>query len=122
FSRRGTLDGRIKPDLVAPGTWILSLADVTNGGEGFSSTNYTYLSGTSMANALATGITAVLRQYFVDIKQIEPSAALVKAALIYGAKDLPNEPRLAQGFGLIDLQASIMSLEDTMTTFLIMYL
>ena len=117
FSRRGTLDGRIKPDLVAPGTWILSLADVTNGGEGFSSTNYTYLSGTSMANALATGITAVLRQYFVDIKQIEPSAALVKAALIYGAKDLPNEPRLAQGFGLIDLQASIMSLEDTMTTF-----
>ncbi|MCL0071975.1 S8 family serine peptidase, partial [Peptococcaceae bacterium] len=23
FSRRGTLDGRIKPDLVAPGTWIL---------------------------------------------------------------------------------------------------
>lgn len=108
FSSRGTADGRIKPDLVAPGTWVLSAAK---------SSTYSYLSGTSMANGMATGAAALTRQYFTDVKKINPSAALIKAALIYGAKELPGEPRQNQGFGMIDLQASLMGLEDGATQY-----
>lgn len=111
FSNRGTTDGRIKPDLVAPGTWVLS-ASRDGDGEDHS---YSYLSGTSMSTALATGSAILTRQYFTDIKNINPSAALVKAALIHGAKELPGESRLSQGFGLIDLHGSLMTLENKKT-------
>nr|WP_238480674.1 S8 family serine peptidase [Desulforadius tongensis] len=113
FSNRGTTDGRIKPDLVAPGTWILSASRDKNSGKG----GYSYLSGTSMSTALATGAAALVRQYFTDVKRIKPSAALLKAALIHGARELPGEPRNAQGFGMIDLQASLMALEDDATAY-----
>ncbi|MBO8137680.1 MAG: S8 family serine peptidase [Desulfotomaculum sp.] len=112
FSSRGTSDGRIKPDLVAPGTWVLSASRNKEEKDG-----YSYLSGTSMATAMAAGAAALTRQYFTDIKNVTPSAALVKAALIHGARELPGEPRVSQGFGLIDLQASIMALEDSATAF-----
>jgi hypothetical protein len=110
FSGSGTSDGRIKPDLVAPGTWVMSAARS-------SETLYNYQSGTSMATALATGATALVRQYLVDVKQIKPSAALVKAALIHGARELPGEPRVKQGFGMIDVQASVMTLQDDSTRY-----
>ena len=109
FSSRGTEDGRIKPDLVAPGSWVLSASQ---------SSSYAYLSGTSMANAMATGAAALTRQYFTDVEKIKPSAALIKAALIYGAKELPGEPRQNQGFGMIDLQASLMPLSEDAAWFL----
>ena len=82
FSSRGpTDDGRIKPDVVAPGTWILSgYSDLyqqgydappnpQNGayqydGYGFPSPAYKYLSGTSMSNPLAAGGAAVVRDFF----------------------------------------------------------
>lgn len=115
FSRRGTIDGRIKPDLVAPGTWVLSLSDAHDSAGHL--VNYAYLSGTSMANALVTGVAAVTRQYFTDILGIEPSAALLKATLIHGAQELPGESRRAQGFGRVDLQASLMALEDVGTSY-----
>ncbi|WP_051688097.1 S8 family serine peptidase [Desulfofalx alkaliphila] len=116
FSSRGTRDARIKPDLVAPGTWILSgVRELNSSGEEVAS--YAYLSGTSMANALASGGAALTRQYFTDIKGIQPTAALIKAALIHGAQQLPGEPREAQGFGMIDLQATLMALEDELTSY-----
>lgn len=116
FSSRGTVDARIKPDLVAPGTWILSTSRIqSSSGENVSS--YSYLTGTSMATAVATGAAVLTRQYFTDVKKIQPSAAMVKAAMIHGAMELPGEPREAQGFGLIDLQTTIMALEDGNTKF-----
>ncbi|MEG6615151.1 S8 family serine peptidase [Peptococcaceae bacterium 1198_IL3148] len=108
FSGFGTSDGRIKPDLVAPGTWIMS---ASRADESF----YQYQSGTSMATALATGAAALVRQYLEEVKQLQPSAAMVKAALIHGARELPGEPRVKQGFGMIDVQATVMALEDEAT-------
>jgi hypothetical protein len=53
FSSRGPCeDGRIKPDLVAPGTWIASLMSAAAGDENawaVISDNYIYQGGTSQA-------------------------------------------------------------------------
>ena len=97
FSSRGpTLDGRIKPDVVAPGTYILStrstkLSATSNGWAAYTANpHYMYKGGTSMATPLTAGAVALIRQYFRTVKQIPaPSAALLKAALICGTTRMP---------------------------------
>jgi subtilisin family serine protease len=83
FSSRGpTDDSRIKPDLVAPGTNILSLRSSLAGGSG----DYTLLSGTSMSTPLTAGMAALVRQWYQQSRGIaNPSGALVKATLLNGA-------------------------------------
>ena len=70
FSSRGpTADGRMKPDVIAPGTWILStkstmLSPTATGWSPFPpSSRYFYMGGTSMATPLTAGALAVLRQH-----------------------------------------------------------
>jgi serine protease AprX len=137
FSSRGpTDDNRIKPDVVAPGTWILSgfsglyqqgydaAANPRNGafqydGWGFPLTDaYKYMGGTSMSNPLVAGGAAVLRQYFKSRGAASPSSALVKAALVNTAVDMLDEnndgqddndfpiPNTHEGWGLVDLDAA----------------
>ncbi|MBY0496543.1 MAG: S8 family serine peptidase [Cyanobacteria bacterium] len=134
FSSRGpTIDGRIKPDVVAPGTWNLSgYADPfqqgydgspnpVNGtfqydGWGFpASSTYKYMGGTSMAAPLVAGGAAVVRDFYLKSRGHEASAALVKAALINSAVDLLDEnndgvpdnffpiPNAHEGWGRVDL-------------------
>ncbi len=124
FSSRGpTRDGRVKPDLLAPGTNILSTRSAAWAGAGTpgwgpyaGSDRYMYNGGTSMATPLAAGAAALVRQYFRTVKRrLNPSAALVKAALIHGAgfrryRFEPAGPGLydwAQGWGHIDLCESL---------------
>jgi subtilisin family serine protease len=119
-SGRGpTLDGRIKPDLVAPSTVVAAISDgnVTSnncfGGMG---------TGTSYAGPLIAGAAALVRQYYgdgfyptgaaVERDRITPSAALVKATLVASARQVPFVqrgfdvapalalPSVEQGFGL----------------------
>ena len=122
FSSRGpTDDGRFKPDIVAPGTDIVSTRSraTTNTGWGVytSNTNYLYMGGTSMATPLTSGAMALLRQWLVESNGIaEPTAALMKAVLINGARDMtPGQygtatkqeitarPDRSQGFGHVNL-------------------
>jgi serine protease AprX len=118
FSSRGpTLDGRVKPDVVAPGTYILSTRSTRlpagkNGWRAYAANSkYMYEGGTSMATPLTAGAVALLRQFFRTKKSIAaPSAALLKATLICGARrmPLPYVPAGAlldnhQGFGRVDL-------------------
>jgi subtilisin family serine protease len=124
FSGRGpTTDHRIKPDVVAPGTAILSTlsrAVATPGGWGASKDKlYFFEGGTSMATPLVAGCAAVVREFLIKHPTTplkNPSAALVKAFLINGAQPIsgqytPSEagdiPSINQGFGRVDLQATI---------------
>jgi subtilisin family serine protease len=121
FSSRGpTKNERIKPDVVAPGTAILSARSreaAANNMFGTSSDpNYFFLAGTSMATPLVAGCAAVVREYFRKQHNLQPSGALVKAMLINGAKDMvgqyvPSEageiPNFAEGFGRVNLAATV---------------
>jgi serine protease AprX len=110
FSSRGpTDDGRIKPDVVAPGTWILSTysgmyqegygdpVNPQNGAyqlDGWGmplNVNYKYFGGTSMSNPLTAGAATVVRDFYQKAHSLNASAALVKATLINSAVDLLDE-------------------------------
>lgn len=114
FSSRGpTQDGRIKPDLVAPGTWIASLQSASaspDGGWWPISGNYQYQGGTSQAGPHVSGAAAVFVQYWRETHGgVTPSPALVKAALINSATDMADEagtqpvPNFDEGWGRITL-------------------
>lgn len=106
YSSRGpTADGRIKPDLVAPGTGVTSALGNTNRGALLCQVQS--LSGTSMACPTAAGASALLREYFADgfyptgardaANAIEPTAALVKAVLLNGTRPLPDGGSFGNG-------------------------
>jgi hypothetical protein len=113
FSSRGPCeDGRIKPDLVAPGTWIASLrsvfADDANAWGDISS-RYMYQGGTSQAGPQVSGAAAVFVEYYRTVFGTTPSPALVKAGLINSSVDMDDAfgtqaiPNNAEGWGRVDL-------------------
>jgi hypothetical protein len=93
FSSRGpTDDGRIKPDVVAPGANVLSTKSqgqyVSSGWGSGENPYYQFMGGTSMATPLTAGATALVRQFYTDIEGFIPSSALIKATLINSAVDI----------------------------------
>lgn len=128
FSSRGpAADGRIKPDVVAPGTDIVSCRSriASNGfawGVAPESTNYVFNGGTSMSTPLAAGAAVLMRQYAVERAGLaNPSAAMLKAMLVGGARSLaPGQygtnatqeipfasPNMVEGWGQIDIEGAV---------------
>ena len=118
FSSRGPCaDGRIKPDLVAPGTWIASAAsqvalDLASVSWTVIDDFYVFMGGTSMAGPHAAGAAAVFVQFYqATHTNAIPSPALTKAALINSADELDQGnggpgpvPNNDEGWGRINLQ------------------
>ncbi|MDA0524479.1 S8 family serine peptidase [Methanococcoides alaskense] len=110
FSSKGpTDDGRIKPDIVAPGTYIISTRSSMPSASyslGVVNAYYANNSGTSMATPLTAGTAALVRQYYVDNESIYPTAALLKATLINGAANTTQSTN-SQGWGRMDVEKSL---------------
>lgn len=123
FSSRGPCgnESRIKPDVVAPGSDIASTKSSLAPSKNFwgpypGNRKYAFMGGTSMSAPIAAGYAALIREYFLKEQSWEPSAALLKAAIINGTRMLTGEDALAdhdaipnfhQGFGCIDMKSTI---------------
>lgn len=95
FSSRGPCKtSRRKPDVVAPGTFILSTRSSRIPENNFAwgayapaKKDYFFMGGTSMATPLVAGCAAVVRQYLrKKVGIAKPSGALLKSALIHSAQ------------------------------------
>ncbi len=112
-SRGPTDDGRIKPDIVAPGGYVRSCRAQEAGDTGsatWSNQYYLEYTGTSMATPNAAGAAALVREYLVEIAlRPEPQGALIKALLILGAQDMGtrNIPNDDEGWGRVNLRDTL---------------
>ena len=143
FSSMGpTFDGRIKPEVVAPGHNIRSTVydDPNPNQPTFRDDGYGLMGGTSMASPCAAGVVALMLEAFWDTFEEDnprPFFSTMKAILIETAEDLvqaPNEPGepdcpdfqvpneqppfyhagpdWATGYGLINAQAAVEMIQD----------
>ena len=126
--------GRTKPDLVAPGHWVMSAsANLREFGECDGSGGLHWESGTSMSAPVVSGSAALVRQYFEDgyypcgslgcNESLSPSGSLVKTVLLDDAQELlgiQNGSRIestspydnSQGMGRINLLSSLPLLNE----------
>jgi len=139
FSSRGPCkDGRFKPDIVAPGTDIISCRSRMPGastgwgtGSGVldnsASNSYVFNGGTSMSSPLTTGAATLMRQYLQERRGFAaPSAALMKAIMLNGAhsltpgqygtgpyREIPaTRPNNVEGWGQVDLANTLFPPSD----------
>lgn len=116
FSSWGpTDDGRVKPEVCAPGSSIYSTLP---------GNSYGSMSGTSMATPITSGCTALmLEQFNLSYPGLTPLPSTLKALLINTAVDRGNTgPDYVYGYGRIDIQAAVDAviagkfLEDQLAT------
>ncbi|UYL07726.1 S8 family serine peptidase [Bdellovibrio sp. SKB1291214] len=135
FSSRGpTLDGRVKPEIVAPGTNILSnRSHIKNASPlwGAYNDDYAWSGGTSMATPLTSGAVAVARQMLVEKWGVQnPSAAALKAMIMHSADDLypgqfgeigaakgqellTRRPNSDEGYGRVNMDNMVQMMKNT---------
>jgi subtilisin family serine protease len=116
FSSRGPtlFDGAMKPDVVAPGVAIESLADSAStifalnadariwGTVDTATAPYVSLTGTSMAAPVVAGTVALMLE---ANSTLTPN--LIKALLQYTAETKPRAPLTAQGAGMLNARGAV---------------
>lgn len=104
FSSTGpTMDGRIKPDISAPGHALISARSGTTSTSGSTSCRTTQMSGTSMATPSVSGTAVLVRDYLrqgfyggkgaasTSAAISNPSATLIKAVIINSGQDMARK-------------------------------
>ncbi len=121
-----TSDGRIKPDLVAPGVMICSAraqeADFASGGSCSNSLHpdgstplYMTLNGSSMATPVVAGASAMAREFLrEEVGMATPGSDLIRALLVNGADDLgiPDVPNSREGWGQLNISNSLFPISN----------
>jgi len=102
-----TLDGFAKPDLAAPGRYIVGPVPVTSTlyserPDHIVEPGYMELSGTSFAAPMVSGIAALVLGKHPDFTPDQ-----VKGALMLGAKPLPSATDMSEGVGEVNASRSI---------------
>lgn len=117
-SRGPTDDGRIKPDIMAPGSSIVSAAGDTNSTGAAEAPATQTMSGTSMSTPTVSGGAALMRQYFSEgwyprgsrnaADALNPSGTLMKAVLLNGTNAITtNFGNNNYGWGRIWLDGNL---------------
>jgi subtilisin family serine protease len=114
FSSRGpTADGRIKPDVVAPGQSVYTVSGrgADDGADdAFALREYRYVPGTSFASPIVAGASALLLQQNPEWSPLQVADALRMTATDLG----PAGPDTLFGWGRIDVaRASGLDLQET---------
>jgi serine protease AprX len=102
-----TLDGFAKPDLAAPGRYMVGPVPVTSTlyterADHVVDTGYMELSGTSFAAPIVSGVAALILG-----RHPEFTADQVKGALMLGAKPMPQAADLSEGVGEVNAARSL---------------
>ena len=108
-SRGPVRDGRLKPEITAIGTEVLSTRGVDI---------YLISGGTSMASPQVAGAGALLQQRYKQTHSgAYPPSDLVKLLLMNGAMDIGNTgPDYTFGFGMMDTYRSLQMMENNRYT------
>lgn len=119
----------IKPEIVAPGTYILSAkasaSAVAQTSPEYYNNDYTFKSGTSMATPVVSGIAAVLREFLrLEYAYSNPTSSLLKAIIIGSSYPIENSrkppdeslreigfPDFDQGFGMVNMSGLLNTRE-----------
>lgn len=114
FSSRGpTADGRGKPDVAAPGTFILSAFPLPFPGAG---NLIAFVSGTSMATPHVSGATLLL-EGFADLEGVDATPKDMKDALVKSGERLHRFGTRDFGSGLIDVDKAMDHLKPSKARF-----
>ncbi|MDX2044160.1 MAG: S8 family serine peptidase, partial [Acidobacteriota bacterium] len=110
-SRGPAADGRIKPDITAPGTGISGGRSGTDSLFGNIDTHHRWSTGTSHAAPQIAGAAALFTQFWKNGSGgVNPSPALVKAAILNGGQEMGGTgvtatiPNGAEGWGRLNLK------------------
>lgn len=102
-----TDDGRIKPDVVAPGVNLYSA--ISTG-----TANYDIYSGTSMATPAASGSLLLVQQHHNNVKGKYLRSASLKALAIHTADEAGSKgPDYAYGWGLLNTASCVKFINDS---------
>jgi len=101
FSSRGPVDdGRIKPEIVAPGANLWSAEPINN---------IALQSGTSSATAVVAGSSLLLQEHYQNLSPMQDfmTSSMLKSLLIHTAVDIHAlGPDYTTGFGRLDTKAA----------------
>jgi len=109
FSSRGpTPGGAIKPEIVAPGTFIFAGAQtLDSNGDAFSESRFESVDGTSFAAPFVAGAAALVWQANPSFTADDVKSALVNTASTNVVEDGAGAPVTSAGAGLLDVRSAL---------------